>query len=420
MNLSKAKIETHFDVIIIGAGAAGLFCAALAAKRGRSVCILEHQKKVGSKIIISGGGRCNFTNLSVKPECYVSENPHFVKSALARFSPQDFIQLLEQHEIEYYEKTLGQLFCKNSAQNIVKMLEVECEKYGVKILLGLQVLELKKKNGIFNVSVFPSPGGEGQGEGRAFHSHSLVIATGGLSLPKMGATNFGYQIAKQFGLKIVAPKAALDGFVLKDSALQKLSGISLDVILTAGKKSFREKLLITHAGLSGPAALQGSLYWNPGEEIEINLLPEINIKEMLLNEIKTKNKQQLDNFLSQFLPKRFVEYRFCHSGPGSVSGVNSGQNLHAKTIDSLSTKDIQNLAYAFHHWKLKPLSTVGYHKAEVTKGGVSTDELSSKTMECKKVPGLYFIGEVVDVTGWLGGYNFHWAWASAWVAGQGV
>ena len=352
-----------FDVIIIGAGAAGLMCAIEAGKRGRKTLLIDHASKIGNKIIISGGGRCNFTNIHCGAENYVSDNLHFCRSALSRFTSQDFIQLVQKHHIKYFEKKQGQLFCRTSAHDIVKMLKSECESAGVKILLGCPISQIDTITGSPLVGFALKAGITKE---FIFQCKSLVIATGGLSLPKLGATHFGYQIAQKFGLNIIPPQPALDGFVFTgkdESFFRNLSGISFKVKLTCNKKTFHDDILITHRGLSGPAALQGSLYWNPGDEIEIELLPP--------------------------LPHRFVDSFLLNFGRECL-----------------------------RHWKLKPSSTVGYRKAEVTKGGVDTKELSSRTMECKKVPGLYFIGEVVDVTGWLGGYNFQWAWSSGWAAGQ--
>ncbi|MBI2027130.1 MAG: NAD(P)/FAD-dependent oxidoreductase [Deltaproteobacteria bacterium] len=354
-----------FDVIIIGAGAAGMMCAIEAAKRQRRVLLIDHSTKLGRKILISGGGRCNFTNIHCSTDNYQSENPHFCKSALSRFTSQDFIHLVEKYKIPYHEKKLGQLFCTRSAHDIVHMLKSECDRASVKILLGCSVSRIDIVDGSPQVGFTLKVG---MTKELIFQCRSLVIATGGLSIPKLGATNFGYKVAEKFGLNIIPPRPALDGFVFTgkdESFFRNLSGISFKVKLTCNKKSFIENILITHRGLSGPAALQGSLYWNPGDEIKIEPFAP--------------------------LPHRFVDsflINFCSE--------------------------------YLNHWKLKPSSTIGYRKAEVTKGGVDTNELSSQTMESQKVPGLYFIGEVVDVTGWLGGSNFQWAWSSGWAAGQAV
>ena len=397
----KATPETSYDVIIVGAGGAGLFCALHAGRRGRRVLVLDHAAKLGGKILISGGGRCNFTNTGADAKNYVSKNPHFAKSALARFRPEQFIAMVDQHGIAYHEKKLGQQFCDTSAKEIVRLLETECAESQVEIRLQSKVDEIESLN----------PGFALHANGSPLTCESLVIATGGLSIPKLGATGFGYSIAEKFGLKLVARDPALDGFVFSDADAghyRDLSGLSLDVVMSAGGLSFRENILFTHAGLSGPAALQASLHWNSGEEVEINLLPEMNWLEHCLEEKKKGNRAYVRNLLSHHLPARFAD-RFC--------------DLHFPSttpLPQVSEKALAEFSNLLHHWKWIPKSTVGYSKAEVTRGGVDTDELSSKTLESKKVPGLYFIGEVVDVTGWLGGYNFQWAWASGFAAGSVV
>jgi predicted Rossmann fold flavoprotein len=380
------------NTIIIGAGAAGLMCAIEAGKHGRKVLVIEYAEKIGKKILISGGGRCNFTNIYTKPENFISKNPHFCKSALARYTPQDFISLVEKHNIKYHEKKLGQLFCDNSAKEIINMLEKECNDAGVEILLNRTVNEIKKA-GKF---VLETNKGE-------FECKSVVIATGGISIPQMGATDFGYKIARQFGIKITKIVPALVPFMLKEKAFSEISGVSIDSIVSCNGTSFRENILFTHNGLSGPAILQISSYWDEGDAIRINLLPEQNIEKLI--EENRSSKMMLDNFLSQFLPKRFVD-------------IWSMMYFKPKSLNKLSANEIKKIAEMLHYWVLIPSGTEGFGKAEVTKGGVDTGELSSKTMECKKINGLYFIGEVVDVTGWLGGYNFQWAWASGFAAGE--
>ncbi len=386
-----------YDVIIIGAGAAGLMCAIEAGKRGRRVLVLERNKSIGEKIRISGGGRCNFTNMSASHANYISENPHFCKSAFARFTPEDFIALLEKHGISYHEKKLGQLFCDNSSRQILDMLMNETKDAGVEILTGCTVREITKGEE-FLIST-------NRGE---LSSFSLVIATGGLSIPKIGATDFGYRIAKQFGLNVNQTKPGLVPltFTKKEIAFfSELSGVSLDAIVSCNGVSFRENILFTHRGLSGPAILQISSYWNPGDSISINLSPDIELQVFLKE--RQQSTVELVTVLSEMFPKRFAQLwcgRFTPSMP-----------MNRYTLKKLST-----VASQLHEWKLTPTGTEGYSKAEVTCGGVDTNELSSKTMESKKVPGLYFIGEVVDVTGQLGGYNFQWAWASGYVAGQYV
>jgi predicted Rossmann fold flavoprotein len=396
--------SSGFDVVILGAGGAGMMCAIHAARRGRKVILLDHAKKIGGKILISGGGRCNFTNTGATDQNYVSENPHFCKSALSRFTPQDFIAIVKEHNIPFEEKKLGQLFCQRTAQDIVNLLKKECEEAGAEIRLETQINAVTQKKTRAGASLFHITT-----QRNTFESASLVIATGGLSIPKLGATGLGHQIAQQFGLKMVETAPALDGFTFSDSAaksLQALAGLSVDCTLQCHDASFRENVLFTHTGLSGPAALQGSLHWRRGDSISINLAPDTDLHEVFVRHKKSGNRSLVKNLLSEHIPARLAQ-KMCE--------------LYFPCEDPLpqiSEKAIAAFCHQLHHWELRPTGTVGYNKAEVTRGGVSTDELSSKTLEAKKVPGLYFIGEVVDVTGWLGGYNFQWAWASGWAAGQ--
>lgn len=393
-------IEKQFDVIIIGGGASGLMCALQSAKRGLKVCVVDHADKLGSKIRISGGGRCNFTNLHIDPEKYISKNKHFCKSALAQFSQYDFIEMLKEHKIKYHEKTLGQLFCDESAKQIVDMFVSECKKHEVKFYFN-KILQVVQNNRIFVVSL----------EHGKLQSKNLVIATGGLSIPKMGATNFGLKIAEQFGLEIVKTEPALVPLTYSENdknTFESLSGISFDAEVTCGKMLFKEKVLFTHRGLSGPAILQISSYWKQGQELKINILPELDWAEFLEKKREQNSRQELKTALSEVLQKRFVALLF---DKGFLKNISTGL---------LSDKYIQEIETFFTEFKIKPNGTEGYRKAEVTKGGVSTKELDSKTMESKKVKGLYFIGEVIDVTGHLGGYNFQWAWSSGYVAGQEI
>ncbi len=391
------------DVAIIGAGGAGMMCAIHAGRRGRKVVLIDHAKSIGGKIMISGGGRCNFTNTGASPNQYVSKNSHFCKSALSRYQPPEFIQMVEAHGIPYHEKKLGQLFCDGSARQIVDLLKEECLKIKAEFQLACEVTKIQKTaEGTFQVET----------TGGTYQCESLVIATGGLSIPKMGATGFGYQLAQQFGLKLIERHAALDGFTLSAedaSRFADLAGISADVIMTAGDKSFRENILFTHAGLSGPAALQASLHWYAGEPVSVDLLPETDIFALFKEQKDQGNKSLLKNFLSNYLSARLVE-KLCEAYFPSAH----------LPLPQIPEKAFQEFCTLLHKWTFIPSGTVGYNKAEVTRGGVDTDELSSKTMEAKKVKGLYFVGEVIDVTGWLGGYNFQWAWASGAAAGQVV
>jgi hypothetical protein len=384
----------HFDVLVLGAGAAGLFCAAEAGKRGRRVAVLERSDKPGKKILISGGGRCNFTNIYRTPENFLSTNPHFAKSALARYTPADFIALVEKHKIPYHEKTLGQLFCNGSAQEILNLLGSECRDASVKVFLNEQVREVTKTTEFIIRS-----------EDEEFRSPVLVVATGGLSIPKMGATAFGYDLARQFGLKIQPTRPALVPLVLSRQAQKEycdLAGVSAEVIASSSGASFREKMLITHRGLSGPAILQISSYWERGKAITLDLAPGRHITHAV-QKAKYRNVPELVAAFQGSLPRRFAE---------------RWVELHEP--ESLTNASLEKFEQSLHAWNVVPADTEGYEKAEVTAGGVDTDELSSKTMESRKVPGLFFIGEVVDVTGHLGGFNFQWAWASAAAAGRSM
>jgi predicted Rossmann fold flavoprotein len=387
--------DTASDVIIIGAGASGLLCAIECGKRGRSVLVLDHGERTGSKIRISGGGRSNFTNLNVTAGHYLSRNPHFCKSALARFTPHAILSLVEKHRIAYYEKDAGQIFCVRSSHDIISMLEKECEKVGVEMRLICSVAAIRKAK---NFTVTTNQG--------TFHSESLVIATGGLSYPNIGASGFGYDIARQFGLKVMKLRPALVPFVFSrrdQEVFQKLTGISLDATVSSGSKRFRGSILFTHLGLSGPAALQASLTWMPGASLQIDLLPETDILSVFFS--RRQSKMEIRNLLAGYFPKRFAQV-WCDT------------MLNVKPLDQTSDKELNQIANRLHAWEIVPKGTEGYVTAEVTAGGLDTDELSSKTMEAKKVSGLYFIGEVIDVTGELGGYNLHWAWASGYAAGQ--
>jgi predicted Rossmann fold flavoprotein len=382
-----------FDVIILGGGAAGLMCAIEAGKRGRRVAVLERAERIGKKILISGGGRCNFTNLHCRPENFISANPHFAKSALARYTPVDFISLVEKHGIAYHEKTLGQLFCDGPAQQIVAMLEAECRAAGVRIQTNVNVEQVLREDGFLL-----------RAQDAEFRAESLVVATGGLSIPKMGATGFGYDLARQFGLKIVGPWPALVPLTLnKDDAAHfcDLAGISTEVIASIGAQHFREKMLITHRGLSGPAVLQISSYWKPGQAVSLDLAPEQELTAALRDPKARRDLASAKVAFRATLPNRFAE-RWLDVYPPQ------GWSNHA----------LEELERRAHNWQVTPAGTEGYAKAEVTAGGVDTNELSARTMESRKVPGLYFIGEVVDVTGHLGGFNFQWAWASGFSAGQ--
>lgn len=389
----------NWDVIVIGGGAAGLFCAITAGQRGRQVLVLEHAERVGKKIAISGGGRCNFTNVNSNPESFLSANPHFCKSALARYTPADFISLVEKHRIAYHEKKLGQLFCDGSSQQIIDMLLQECEEAGVEVRCGVEVLQINKRpDELFQLET----------NGRSLQCASLVIATGGISIPPLGATDFGYRVAKQFGLEIEEPRPGLVPFTLPadiQKRLTPLSGVSVDVVVSCSGQDFRENMLITHRGLSGPAILQISSYWRPGERLSINLLPGKDVLSILKEH--EKSEIELANLLARYLPRRFAR-AWCEIFAAS------------KPLKQYRSFELEQIAERVERMTITPAGTEGFKKAEVTAGGISTAELSSKTMEAKRVARLYFIGEVVDVTGHLGGHNFQWAWASAFATGSAV
>jgi len=387
------------DVVILGAGAAGMMCAIEAGRRGRRVILLDHAERVGKKILISGGGRCNFTNIHTRPENFLSKNPHFAKSALARFTPADIIAMLERHGIPYHEKTLGQLFCDRSAHDFVTMLERECADAGVRIIVGARILSVARDER-FRIQTTET----------AFESEAVVVATGGLSIPKMGATAFGYTLAEQFGLRIVDCRPALVPLVFNPKDREQwcdLTGVSAEVVATSGARksraSFREKMLVTHRGLSGPAILQASSYWLPGEPITLDLAPDVEVMAALLTRNARRDTAAAALAIRAVLPARMAERWVATHEPADWTNA------------SLAAMEQQ-----LHAWQISPAGTEGYAKAEVTAGGVDTVELDAKTMQSRKVPGLYFIGEVVDVTGWLGGYNFQWAWASGASAGRAV
>ena len=388
----------HYSVIIIGAGAAGLMCAAEAAKRHTNVLVLEKEARPGKKILMSGGGRCNFTNYNIHPDCYISHNSHFCKSALSRYTQWDFIELVRKYNIPFHEKTFGQLFCDHKSQEILNMLLSECKKSQAQINLGVVVNTIEKQPNGFYLKT---------SEG-SLHCDSLIIATGGLSIPTMGSSPFAFEIAKQFNIKVWPTRAGLVPFTLHvqdNEKFSELSGVSVECIVTHEKISFRENILFTHRGLSGPAILQVSSYWHPGEAVIINLLPNIDLFETLKKEKARSAKRQLLTFFNELLPKSLVN-SWLSSEEGQITFADCSYGIFEK------------LSQRFQQWPLKPNNTEGYRTAEVTLGGVDCDELSSKTMEAKSVPGLYFIGEAVDVTGWLGGYNFQWAWSSAVAAGR--
>jgi len=393
----------NFDVVIVGAGAAGLFCAAQAGQLGLRVLVVDNGKKAGRKILMSGGGRCNFTNMYAEPAAYLSQNPHFCKSALARYTQWDFIELVSRYQIAYHEKTLGQLFCDDSAEQIVDMLLKECEIGQVVIRLRSEILNVERmENGEFSLQL----------NGEQVNCRSLVIASGGLSMPGLGATPFGYKIAEQFGLKVLPTRAALVPFTLHKPLLdhlQTLSGVAVPSVVTAESgTSFRESILFTHRGLSGPAILQLSSYWQAGEKVTINLLPDCDLSAFLDAERVEHPNQSLKNTLAKQLPKRLVE---CLQTLGQIPDL---------TLKQLNASQQMQVVETLQAWQVIPNGTEGYRTAEVTLGGVDTNELSSKTMQAHKAPGLFFIGEVVDVTGWLGGYNFQWAWSSAWACAQAL
>ncbi|WP_165312642.1 NAD(P)/FAD-dependent oxidoreductase [Vibrio ziniensis] len=390
------------DVVIIGAGAAGLMCAAQAGKRGRRVMVIDHAKKPGRKILISGGGRCNFTNYDVSAQNYLCRNPHFVKSALSQYTNWDFISMVGKYGIEFEERSHGQLFCLDSAKDIVNMLLKECELPNITQRYQVETLDIKQIEQGFHLHTT-------QGD---IECESLVVATGGLSMPKLGATPFGYKIAEQFDLPVISTTAGLVPFTLhvedKD-ALAELSGIAVPAEIQAEcGKSFKEALLFTHRGLSGPSVLQISSYWRPGQAVTINLVPEVDVDELLTRSREKHPNQTLKNTLARVLPKRLVEVFI------------ERKLLVDKPLKQFNPKELEAIRETLERWRVAPNGTEGYRTAEVTLGGVDTDVLSSKTMECKDIKGLYFVGEVMDVTGWLGGYNFQWAWSSGFVAGQNV
>jgi predicted Rossmann fold flavoprotein len=389
-------VDTQYDAIILGAGAAGLMCAIEAGKRRRRVLVLERAERIGKKILISGGGRCNFTNVHTGPENFLSSNPHFAKSALARYTPADFLKLVEKHRIPYNEKKLGQLFCDGSAREIVAMLEQECRDAGVDVRVNTRVTEIRKDNSYALIT-----------EAGTLHASRLVVATGGLSIPKLGATSFGYDLARQFGLKIQSPRAALVPFVFSEADRKRwcdLAGISCEVIASVDgcRPSFQEKMLFTHRGLSGPAILQISSYWEGTSPIVLDLAPGRELSaELRANTRRTAATWK--SLLREILPRRFAD-----------------RWLELHPLATASGRAFADAERELHAWKVLPETTEGFGKAEVTAGGLDPDELSARTMESHRVPGLYFVGEVVDVTGHLGGFNFQWAWASGYSAGQAI
>ncbi|ODP98122.1 hypothetical protein BGL48_12830 [Salinivibrio sp. SS3] len=393
---------TEYDVIVIGAGAAGLMCAAQAGQRGRRVLVVDHAKKPGRKILISGGGRCNFTNYDVTANNFLCENPHFVKSALAQYSQWDFIGLVATHGVAYHERDHGQLFCDDSAKDIVNLLLAECDQATISQRYRCEVHDIEKEETGFRLKL----------NGEPVRCQSLVVATGGLSMPKLGATPFGYQLAEQFCLKVLPTRAALVPYTLHQedkTRFADISGVSVPCsITTESGVCFTENLLFTHRGLSGPAVLQTSSFWQPGEAVTIDLLPSESLKDVLVAMRDKHPNQTLKTALSRLFPKRLVEVLIARD------------SLPDKPLKQLDDKQLDQLHHYFHQWSIAPNGTEGYRTAEVTLGGVDTHSISSKTLEARDIPGLYFIGEVLDVTGWLGGYNFQWAWSSGWVAGQHV
>ena len=388
-----------FDVAIIGAGAAGLMCALSAGGRGRRVLLIDHADEAGKKILISGGGRCNFTNRDPLPDCFLSANPHFVKSALKRYSQHDFIALIEKHRIPYHERNLGQLFCDGSAREILAMLLAECAAVHVQIWLDTKVTAIEKPDR-FRIETDRGP----------VEAEALVLASGGLSIPKMGATGFAHDIARKFGLKMTQTRPALVPFTVgpEDLAfMQPLAGVSLDTVAARDKRRFREAMLFTHRGLSGPVILQISSYWQPGETVALDLVPDLDLAAHLIERKKTRPKAELKTILTEILPGRLAQKLV-------------EDRMANQPMATYPDKALLRVAEQLKRWPLKPAGTEGYAKAEVTVGGIDTDGLSSQTMGAKAVRGLYAIGEAVDVTGWLGGYNFQWAWSSGWCAGQAV
>ena len=387
-----------FDVVVIGAGAAGLMCAAEAGRRGRRVCLLDHSHKLAEKIRISGGGRCNFTNLFADPSSFLSENEHFCKSALNQYTQYDFIEMIERAGIAFHEKKLGQLFCDDTAQQIIDVLKHNVLEAGVHLYQGIKVSSVTKDNDRFNIKT----------DKMKMQADSLVVATGGLSIPKIGATDFGYQLARQFGLPVTDMRAGLVPLTFTDNLLgfcKSLSGLSVDAVVRCGQTSFREGLLFTHRGLSGPSVLQISSYWQEGQALLINLAPEVSLTEEIAVAKQQQGRTDILTLISRHLPRRLA------------AAILDRERISGRIAD-LSSTEVGRLHDAVHNWHVVPSGTEGYRTAEVTLGGVHTDALSSKTMEAKSCPGLYFIGEVIDVTGHLGGYNFQWAWSSGWVAGQ--
>ena len=392
-------MSSSYDIIIIGAGAAGLMCGAVAGARGKSVLIIDHAQKPGEKIRISGGGRCNFTNIHCGPDNFISQNPHFAKSALSRYTPYDFIDLVKHYKIDFHEKTKGQLFCDGRSQQIIDMLLAECEKAGNEIRLSTDVLNIKKFDQGFIVTTTH----------QSLNTDKVVIACGGPSIPKMGASGYGYKVAEQFGLKVIKPEPALVPLTFTDALkepLKMLAGVSTDSRVHHETTAFDEALLFTHRGLSGPAILQISSYWNAGDAITVNLAPKTDILDALKTARNASPRQSPKVWLSHYMPARLADYIASH--------------IKQLRLADMSDAALANLALMVNEWHIKPAGTEGFRTAEVTKGGVDTHELSSKTMEAKKVSGLYFIGEVVDVTGHLGGHNFQWAWASGMACGQSI
>jgi predicted Rossmann fold flavoprotein len=405
----SAKVMRYFDCVIIGGGAAGLMCAATAGKRGKTVAVLDHADKVGKKILMSGGGRCNFTNYNIEPHHYLSANPHFCISALRRYTQYDFLSLVQKYHLEYEEKTLGQLFSRNKSEDILKILLAECNAAGVEIATPCRIEGVEQRSAA-DGSRFQIATSRG-----AVTCQSIVIATGGLSMPNAGATGFGHDTAKQFGLRVIPRYATLVPFTLKGDLLtlaQSLAGISMPVTVSCREQSFSEDLLFTHKGLSGPAILQISNYWYPKDVIEIDFLPGEHLASLFCSWKKKGNKRELKSLLACYLPKRFVG--------AWLTTPEIANCLHNKPIAQYSKADIELLTNHFHRWQCVPSGTEGYKTAEVTRGGVNTEDISSKTFEAKQIPGLFFIGEVLDVTGWLGGYNLQWAWSSGYCAAQYV
>ena len=388
-----------FDVVIVGAGAAGLMCAMTAGQRGRRVLLLEHNDQPGAKILISGGGRCNFTNLEIAPERFLSANPHFCKSALSRYTQHDFIALVERHRIRYHEKTLGQLFCDGSAREILAMILAECAAAGVDLRTGHRVTEITRADR-FRIET----------DKAGFIAPALVLASGGLSIPKMGATGFAYEMARRFDLAVIEPRPGLAPLKVGGETLElcrTLAGVSIDAVASCGRESFRESILFTHRGLSGPAILQISSYWRDGDTLSLNLAPSIDIESFLADRKRTRPKAELKTILAEVIPTRLAH----------ALASTAASNL---AIANIPDRSLLELADRLRRWQFKPTGSEGWAKAEVTVGGIDTAALSSKTMEARGVAGLYAIGEAVDVTGWLGGYNFQWAWSSGWCAGNAV